>query len=122
MRQPKTQAAQALIAALDAELADAAKRAGTDLVWSAAEQEVLGMLGAAVDRREEMSQAYEAAEAGSVAQVRLATEVRLTEQSISRLFKLISTDVAPPMSQVSLKAQRAARSRWDRERMKSNAT
>jgi len=122
MRQPKTEAAQQLLAALDAELADAAKRAGSDLVWSAGELQVLGMLADAVDRREEMSEAYEAAEKGSGAQVRLATEIRLTEQSIGRLLKLVSTEVPQPISVVSQKAQRAANARWTRERMKANAT
>jgi hypothetical protein len=117
MKQPKSIEAQQLLAAMDAELADAAKRAGRDLVWSAAEQEILGNIGAAVDRKVELTEAYEQADPGSVVQVRLATEIRLTEQAISRLFGGVSTEVAPPRSATSLKAQRAANSRWNRERL-----
>jgi hypothetical protein len=47
----KSVEAQRVLAALDAELADSAKRDGRDLVWSAAEQDILAMIGAAVDRR-----------------------------------------------------------------------
>ena len=81
---PKTVEAQQLLAAVDAELADAAKRAGRELVWSAAEQQVLSMIGDAVDRKVELSAEYAQCEGGSVAQVRLATEIRLTEQAIGR--------------------------------------
>ena len=115
---PKSTEAQQLLAALDAELSDAAKRAGRDLVWSAAEEETLGNIAAAVDRKVELTTAYDACEdAASVAKVRLATEIRLTEQAIGRLFKQICTEVAPPLSATSLKAQRAANTRWNRERM-----
>ncbi|WP_142281135.1 hypothetical protein [Mycobacterium palustre] len=112
----KTIAAQELLSALDEELAASAKRDGRDLVWSAAEREVLGMIGDAVDRREELSAAYEACQTIST-RLKIATELRLTEQAIARLFKQISTEVAPPLSVTSLKAQRAANSRWNRERM-----
>jgi len=115
---PKTVEAQQLIAALNAELADSAKRAGRDLVWSAAEEQILSMIGDAVDRRVELSEAYGQCEPGSLPQVRLATEIRLTEGAIGRLFKQISTEVAAPLSVTSIKAQRAANARWNRERMK----
>ena len=115
---PKTVEAQQLIAALNAELADSAKRAGRDLVWSAAEEQILSMIGDAVDRRVELSEAYGQCEPGSLAQVRLATEIRLTEGAIGRLFKQISTEVAAPLSVTSIEAQRAANARWNRERMK----
>jgi hypothetical protein len=115
---PKTVEAQQLIAALNAELADSAKRAGRELVWSAAEEQILSMIGDAVDRRVELSEAYGRCEPGSLAQVRLATEIRLTEGAIGRLFKQISTEVAAPLSVTSIKAQRAANARWNRERMK----
>jgi hypothetical protein len=73
------------------------------------------MVADAIDRRVELSEAYEACEdPKSGAKVRLATEIRLTEQAIGRLLKQVSTQ---PMSVVSMKAQRAARVRWDRERM-----
>jgi len=112
---------QQLLAALNDELAASAKNSGRDLVWSAAEKDILGMIGAAVDRRVELSAAYETCESTG-AKLRVATELRLLEQSISRLYKQVSTELPAPMSVVSQKAQRAANARWDRERMKQNAT
>ena len=79
------------------------------------------MLADAVDRKAELSAQYKQCEGGSVAQVRLATEIRLTEQAIARLLRQISTEVAPPQSVTSLKNQRAANMRWNRERMKQQA-
>jgi hypothetical protein len=117
----KTAETQRLLAALDEELAASAKHAGTDLVWSAAEKDILGMIGAAVDRRMELSEAYEACES-MAAKLKVATELRLTEQAIARLYKQVSTDLPAPMSVVSQKAQRAANARWDRERMKRTVT
>jgi hypothetical protein len=118
---PKTAEAQRLLASLDAELEAAAKRDGRELVWSAQERDIIRMIGAQIDRRVELSAAYDAAEEGSVAQIRIATELRLLEQAIARLYKQVSTDLPAPMSSVSLKAQRAARTRWDRERMRQSA-
>ncbi len=74
------------------------------------------MIGEAIDRKVELSAEY--ADAKGAAKVRLATEIRLTEQAVTRLFRSISTEVAAPLSATSLKAQRAAHSRWNRERMK----
>jgi hypothetical protein len=117
----KSAEAQALLDALDAELAASAKRSGRDLVWSAAERDVLEMIAAAVDRRVELSAAYGKSRTPMAMKIKLATEIRLTEQAIARLYKQVSTDLPAPMSQTSLKAQRAANSRWDRERMKRDA-
>jgi hypothetical protein len=114
---------QALIAAFDAELAEAGKAAARDLVWSAAEADVIAMIAAQVDRRVELSAQYAACE-NTNTKLKIATELRLTEQSITRLFRQVSTEVPQPMSVTSLKAQRAANSRWNRERMTqaNNAT
>ena len=112
----KSVQAQALIAALDAELAASAKQAGRELVWSAAEHDIICMIGSEVDRRVELSAQYEACES-TATKLKIATELRLTEQAIARLYRQVSTDVPQPMSVTSLKAQRAANSRWSRERM-----
>ena len=58
----KSVEAQELLAALNAELGAPAKGAGEELVWPTAEEDILGMIGAAVDRRVELSAAYEACE------------------------------------------------------------
>jgi hypothetical protein len=84
MSTPKSTEAQQLLAALDDELAASAKHAGRDLVWSAAEQDILAMICAAVDRRVELSAAYDASES-TAAKLKVATELRLTEQAIARL-------------------------------------
>ncbi|HTX93658.1 MAG TPA: hypothetical protein VME67_01730 [Mycobacterium sp.] len=120
MRAPKTQAAQALIAALDDELASASKATGRELVWSAQELDLIEMLGAAVDRRVELSEQYEQCRDRKDlgVRVKLAAELRLLEGSISRLHRQISTEVPQPMSLTSRKAQAAANARWTRERMK----
>jgi hypothetical protein len=110
-----------LIAALNAELAEAAKAAGHELVWGAAEADIIGMVAAEVDRRVELSAAYAVCDNTNV-KLKLATELRLLEQSIARLYRQVSTEVPEPQSVTSMKASRAAHSRWNRERMKQNAT
>ena len=55
---PKSAEAQRLLASLDAELADSSRRAGRGLVWSAAEEQVLSMIGEAIDRKVELSAEY----------------------------------------------------------------
>jgi hypothetical protein len=124
MRQPKTEEAQALLAALDDELASAAKATGQDLVWSAQELDLIEMLGSAVDRRVELSEQYaqlrDRKDLGL--RIKLAGELRLLEGSISRLHRQISTEVPQPKSLTSIKASKAARARWDREALKRNAT
>jgi hypothetical protein len=119
----KTVEAQQLLAALDDELSAAAKATGQDLVWSFQEQDLIEMLGAAVDRRVELSEQYaqlrDRKDLGL--RIKLAAELRLLEGSISRLHRQISTEVPQPMSVTSIKASRAARAGWDRERMRTNA-
>ena len=110
-----------LIAALNAELSASAKQAGTDLVWSATEADVIEMIAAEVDRRVELSAQYAACDNVNV-KLKLSSELRLLEQSIARLYRQVSTEVAPPLSVTSIKAQRAANARWNRERMKQSAT
>lgn len=107
---------QRIVAALNSELAASAKESGRDLVWSAAEADVIGMIAAAVDRRVELSSAYAVCDNVNV-KLKLATELRLLEQSIGRLLRQVNTDVPAPQSVTSMKAQRAANSRWNRERM-----
>jgi hypothetical protein len=108
---------QRSLSALDAERAAAAKVAERELVWSAAEREVLDLIAEQIDRKVELAERYAVAEQTRV-KIALATEVRLTEVSVARLLKLINTEVPqdPPLSATSMKARRAAQSRWDRER------
>jgi hypothetical protein len=118
----KSEEAQRVLCALNAELAAAAKEAGRELVWSAAEREVLDLITEQIDRKVELAQRYAEAEQTRL-KIALATEVRLTEVAIARLLKLINTEVPvdPPLSATSMKARRAAQSRWDRERARRAA-
>jgi hypothetical protein len=119
---PKSAEAQALIAALDSELAASAKATGRELVWSAQELDIIGMIGAAVDRRVELRAEYAQCSRQELAvKIKLAAELRLLEGSISRLHRQVSTEIPAALSITSLKAQRAANARWDRERMKRQA-
>lgn len=73
----KSGVAQRLLAALNEELTASSKRSGRELVWSAAEMDVLGMICAAVDRRVELTAAYEECES-TATKLKIATELRLT--------------------------------------------
>ncbi|OBJ86537.1 hypothetical protein A5640_06945 [Mycobacterium asiaticum] len=81
----------------------------------------MGMIGAAVDRRAELSAQYKACETTAM-RLRVATELRLLEQSIARLYRQVSTDVPAPQSVTSMKAQRAANARWKRERLAAQSS
>ena len=48
-------------------------------------------------------------------QCKLSAEVRLLEQSIARLLKLIKTDLPARDSNKTVQARRAANARWGRE-------
>jgi hypothetical protein len=115
---PQVSESQRLVAALDAELAESAIRNDRPhLAWSAAEADVIAMIAARVDRRVELSAQYAACDNTNV-KLKIATELRLTEDAIARLYKQVSAEVPGPQSATSMKASRAARSRWDRERMR----
>lgn len=116
----KSKAAQRLLAALDEELAAASKAFGAELVWSAAEQQVRELLADAVDRRVELNGRYNSVEMVSL-KLKIAAEIRLLDSAITRLLSQLSTEVAEPLSVTSRKAQAAARSRWDRERMRQRS-
>jgi hypothetical protein len=90
------------------------------LHWDASERKVLDMIAAHVDRRVDLTADYDAAEQVRT-RIAVATELRLLETSLNRLLKSISTELPPPpksrskpMSITSIKAQRAANSRWNR--------
>lgn len=87
------------------------------LVWSAAEADVIGMIASSVDRRVELSAAYAVCDDLGL-KLKIATELRLLEGSIERLHRQASVEVPEPKSITSIKASRAARSRWDREKLR----
>jgi uncharacterized protein YqeY len=99
---------------LDEQLAATAKVTGRNLVWSAQDREVLALITSAIDRKVDLTKAYEAEEETKL-RVKLSTEIRLLESHLARLLRQVQTDTPQPMSQRSLKAQRAAYARWDRD-------
>lgn len=115
----RTAEARKLLRQLNADLAAAGQRSGRELEWSAQERAVLGLICDQTDRRVALADEYERAD-DARARVRLSAELRLLENSISRLLKGVSTDVpggAPRRyeSQASRRAQHAALQRWGRD-------
>jgi hypothetical protein len=99
---------------LDKELGSASERVGQNLVWSAQEQAILGLIGDEIERKEALLEAWRESTDPKV-QCKLSAEARLLEQSIARLLKQIRTDVPAPDSQRTVRARRAANARWDRD-------
>ena len=92
---------------LDKELAAAGVRSGQNLVWSAAEEAILGLISDEIDRKEALLEAWREATDPKV-QCKLSAEARLLEQSIARLLKLIKTDLPERPSNKTMRARRAA--------------
>jgi len=100
---------------LDRELAEAAESVRRELVWSTAERVNLDSIMFTIDRVVVLRRAFAAAR-DTRQRTKLSAELRLLETNVSRLTKLVRTDIPQPMSVTSPKAQRAANTRWDRER------
>jgi len=115
--------AQRVLDGLNGELADASKVVGAQLVWSAADVQILDMIEAHVDRRTDLAKRYKATKATEARlRIALSTELRLTEQSLSRLLKTIehgipTSEDQKPLSATTIKAQHAARTRWKKVRL-----
>lgn len=105
----------ALLAALDAELAENSASHGmlddTPLVWSAAESAVRESIAWTVDRLVDLRIAYRTSQDDKI-RVKLSAEVRLLETNLARLLKSVPTDLPATPSIRSQKASRAAQKRW----------
>jgi hypothetical protein len=99
---------------LEKELAAAGLQSGQNLVWSAQEEAILGLISDEIDRKTALLEAWEQATEPKV-QCKLSAEARLLEQSIARLLKLIKTDLPARESNKTMRARRAANARWERE-------
>jgi hypothetical protein len=104
----------ALLAALDKELAAAGAARGQKLVWSAQEEAIRELIAAARDREVWLESVASSTDDFKL-RLKLLAELRLTEAHRARLVKSIKTDVPAAPSFRTVKAQRAARARWDRE-------
>jgi hypothetical protein len=94
---------------LDKELAETGARSGRSLVWTAADREVLAW--SAIDRKCDLQRDYSAAEDAKT-RVKVSAEIRLLENSISRMLRQIKTDTPAPESLRSIKARAAVMRRW----------
>lgn len=111
----RTDEAQRVLTALDAELKGNGDQLGQSLRWTAAECALLDLIGDAIDRRVGLQKMYEDADGDdAMAKARLAGEIRLIEAHLARLLKQVRTDLPAPPSRRSEKARRAAYARWDR--------
>ncbi|ORX17717.1 hypothetical protein AWC31_14835 [Mycolicibacterium wolinskyi] len=110
-----TKEALALLAALDAELAENSETEDEPLEWSAAERAVREMIADTVDRRVDLQSRYRVC-ADVQMRVKLSSEIRLLEGAIARLLKQLSTEVPDQPtaweSSTSRKASKAALTRW----------
>lgn len=109
--------ASKMLAALNSELAAASRRRGVKLEWSPAEEAILGLISATIDRKVGLSREYGKCDSPSL-KVKLSAELRQLETQLARLLKQVSPDVpaAPRLSPTSRKAQTAANARWSRVR------
>ena len=114
MARKRTPEAQAVLDALDEDLAEASKREGKQLSWTAQEAVTLELIAATIDRRVEMVKLYEAATDPKL-KVKLSQEVRLLESATVRMLATVKTETPPPMSLRSVKAQKAAYARWAKD-------
>jgi hypothetical protein len=105
--------ARKLLRHFDTELAAASARRGETLVFTPAERAVLDVIGAQIDRKQDLKRAYAKAD-DAKSMVRLSAELRLLESSVARLLKQVNVDMPAPSSLRTQKAQRAARARWNR--------
>lgn len=99
---------------LDKELAEAGLRSGQNLLWSAQEEAILGLICDEIDRKVRILEAWEEC-ADPKVQCKLSAEARLLEQSIARLLRVIKTDLPARDSNTTTKARRAADTRWRRQ-------
>lgn len=96
---------------LNAELQASSAASGLPLEWSATEQVLIDQILDGIDRKSDLAVAYAAAADEPKLRIKLSVEMRLLEQAVARLLKMVSTEPAPQKSQ---KHVRAARARWDR--------
>jgi hypothetical protein len=99
---------------LDKELAAAGLQSGQNLVWSAQETAILGLISDEIDRKEAILEAWRESTDPKV-QCKLSAEARLLEQAIARLLKQIKTDLPPRESNRTIQARRAVNTRWRRD-------
>lgn len=103
--------------ALDAELAQKSDAMGLPpeqpLEWSAVELANLETIADAIDRTVDLQGRYRAADDDKV-RVKLSGEIRLLQRLAADLLRRVHTDLPAAPTYTSVKAQRAANTRWAR--------
>lgn len=110
-----TAAAKRLLSALDSELAEAGLRQGQELFWTTKEVEMREILARTVDRRVRIERLCAQSNDPKVI-AKLSVEIRQLDGMTTKLLKEIKTDIPAAPSLTSIKARRAANTRWERER------
>lgn len=104
-----------MLADLDAELAAAGEALGETLSWTAAEIEMREMLANTIDRRARVGTLYEQATDPKVI-VKISLELRQLDGAVMKMMRSINTEVPQHDSLTTIKARRAANTRWEKER------
>ena len=120
MAKVHTPQAQAVLDAFNEALEETAKDQYTELDWTVSESVTLELIANTIDRRVEFEKLY-AAESDPEVAVKLSCEIRQLDGAVVRMLKGINPEPPAPMNQTQLKNQRAARTRWDREKARNGA-
>lgn len=110
----KSPEARRVLRELNKELEAASEQRGQQLVWSAHESALLRQISSILDRKAELAELYEKAQAVKT-KLKLSQEMRRLETSVARLLKEIKTDVPPRPSMRTVRARRAVNARWRRD-------
>ncbi|WP_162269038.1 hypothetical protein [Mycolicibacterium neoaurum] len=86
--------------------------------WSTAEATVLELLADAIDRKVVLQASWRKTTDDNL-RVKLSAEIRLLETAVARYIGQIKTDLPADPSLTTTKAQRAAETRWERDRARS---
>jgi hypothetical protein len=112
-----TAEARDLLAALDADLAGTGAATGDELIWDTNDNEIREAVALTIDRRARLRQLWEQTTDESLL-VKLSVELRQVDSAIAKMLKDLQASIEPPepKSLTSIKASRAAATRWQRER------
>lgn len=103
--------ARKLLAELDGYLAAASRRHGRQVSFTPPEAANVVMICDEIDRKAGLKRLY--GKADSVKEkLKISTEIRLLEASISRMLRQVKVDMPAQPSAKSTKAQHAANTRW----------
>jgi hypothetical protein len=121
-RRKHSAAANRMIAELDAELERVSQEHGKPLVWTVDEIEHRRQLVETIDRRTRIQAALDRCEPDDrKSLVAFSTEIRLLDQAVSRLLKLLDLSEPAPQTLTQVKARAAAHRRWEVQRERDAA-